>query len=383
MKNIYRFCIILVLFFSPMVLFAEVTATYLRESAITLDISPGPFTHPTVLGAKLGTFVITSTNGEIYSPSLVNIGEASGQIPLTGLMKDWADGPFVLNTNDFYIISVAYPNGLGSEPVLQVLYNNVRPIISWNSNTVYANPFYVELYLVNTNSTNRNAQSGWRPASYFKLDSPYSLPVGFNPLFSVAVADSPNTNVGTYTTGSGSVKESQGSYVTTDGSSGPDNTQILDPGSYTNPDDPDTPGFYYGEVPVTESFFIDFLIPESNFELSDAYGSNRVTINEARIEVMNGTQGTNYTQLFTFTDQSQASSFQLFPSAGSGSPIDFNLYLENDLIEKGTAYTWSGLQPGILNTRNIRIGGISETEVMNRVSGTYTDTITVTITNPD
>jgi spore coat protein U-like protein len=383
MKNIYRFCIILVLFFSPMVLFAEVTATYLRESAITLDISPGPFTHPTVLGAKLGTFVITSTNGEIYSPSLVNIGEASGQIPLTGLMKDWADGPFVLNTNDFYIISVAYPNGLGSEPVLQVLYNNVRPIISWNSNTVYANPFYVELYLVNTNSTNRNAQSGWRPASYFKLDSPYSLPVGFNPLFSVAVADSPNTNVGTYTTGSGSVKESQGSYVTTDGSSGPDNTQILDPGSYTNPDDPDTPGFYYGEVPVTESFFIDFLIPELNFELSDAYGSNRVTINEARIEVMNGTQGTNYTQLFTFTDQSQASSFQLFPSAGSGSPIDFNLYLENDLIEKGTAYTWSGLQPGILNTRNIRIGGISETEVMNRVSGTYTDTITVTITNPD
>jgi hypothetical protein len=366
-----------------MVLFAEVTATYLRESAITLDISPGPFTHPTVLGAKLGTFVITSTNGEIYSPSLVNIGEASGQIPLTGLMKNWADGPFVLNTNDFYIISVAYPNGLGSEPVLQVLYNNVIPIISWNSNTVYANPFYVELYLVNTNSTNRNAQSGWRPASYFKLDSPYSLPVGFNPRFSVAVADSPNTNVGTYTTGSGSVKESQGSYVTTDGSSGPDNTQILDPGSYTNPDDPDTPGFYYGEVPVTESFFIDFLIPESNFELSDAYGSNRVTINEARIEVMNGTQGTNYTQLFTFTDQSQASSFQLFPSAGSGSPIDFNLYLENDLIEKGTAYTWSGLQPGILNTRNIRIGGISETEVMNRVSGTYTDTITVTITNPD
>lgn len=366
-----------------MVLFAEVTATYLRESAITLDISPGPFTHPTVLGAKLGTFVITSTNGEIYSPSLVNIGEASGQIPLTGLMKNWADGPFVLNTNDFYIISVAYPNGLGSEPVLQVLYNNVIPIISWNSNTVYANPFYVELYLVNTNSTNRNAQSGWRPASYFKLDSPYSLPVGFNPRFSVAVADSPNTNVGTYTTGSGSVKESQGSYVTTDGSSGPDNTPILDPGSYTNPDDPDTPGFYYGEVPVTESFFIDFLIPESNFELSDAYGSNRVTINEARIEVMNGTQGTNYTQLFTFTDQSQASSFQLFPSAGSGSPINFNLYLENDLIEKGTAYTWSGLQPGILNTRNIRIGGISETEVMNRVSGTYTDTITVTITNPD
>ncbi len=42
-------------------------------------------------------------------------------------MKDWADGPFGLNTNDFYIISVAYPNGFGSEPVLQVLYDNLRP----------------------------------------------------------------------------------------------------------------------------------------------------------------------------------------------------------------------------------------------------------------
>ncbi|MDC7230549.1 MAG: hypothetical protein PQJ48_09585 [Sphaerochaetaceae bacterium] len=383
MKKIQLVYCYIILSLVPILLFAEVTATYLSESAITLDISPGPFTHPTVLGAKLGTFVITSTTGEIYSPSLVNIGEASDEIPLTGLMKDWDTGPFELATNDFYILSVAYPNGFGSEPVLQVLYDNLRPIISWSSNTVYANPFYVELYLVNTNSTNRNAQSGWRPASYFKLDSPFSLPVGFNPRFSVAVADSPNTNVGTYTTGSGSVKESQGSYVTTDGSSGPDNTPILDPGSYTNPDDLETPGFYYGEVPVTESFFIDFLIPESNFELSDAYGINKVTINEARIEVMNGTQGTNYSQQFTFTDQSQNSSFQLFPSIGSGAPINFNLYLENQQIEKGTAYTWSGLQPDVLNTRNIRIGGISETEVLNKVSGIYTATIIVTITNPD
>ncbi|MBN2884268.1 MAG: hypothetical protein JXN10_12120, partial [Clostridia bacterium] len=178
MKKIRLVYCYIILSLVPILLFAEVTATYLSESAITLDISPGPFTHPTVLGAKLGTFVITSTTGEIYSPSLVNIGEASDQIPLTGLMKDWADGPFELNTNDFYIISVAYPNGFGSEPVLQVLYDNLRPIISWQSNTVYANPFYVELYLVNTNSTNRNAQSGWRPASYFKLDSPFSLPVG-------------------------------------------------------------------------------------------------------------------------------------------------------------------------------------------------------------
>ncbi len=106
-----------------------------------------------------------------------------------------------------------------------------------------------------------------------------------------------------------------------------------------------------------------------------------MTINEARIEVMNGVQGTNYSQQFTFSDQSPASSFQLFPSVGSGSPINFNLYLENQLIEKGTAYTWSGLQSGVLNTRNIRIGDISETEVMNKVSGTYTDTITVNITN--
>ena len=374
---------LLVLLFLPMMAYAEVTATYIRENSITLAISPGPFTSSSVLGAKLGTFVITSTTGEIYSPALVNIGEASGQIPVTGLMKDSVNGPFVMGTNDFYMISVAYPNGLGSEPVLQVLYDNLRPIISWQSNVVYANPFYVELYLVNTNRTNRHAQSLWRRADFFKLDSPYALPSNFNPVFSVAVANSPTTNVGTFTNSDGTVNDSAGSYVTTDGSSGPDNTSILDPGSYTNPDAPGTPGFFYGDVPVVESFVFHFLTPQTSFSLSNAFAANRMKINEAQIQVLNGVQGTLYAQILTFTDTSSNSSFQLFPLVGSTNPIDYNLYLGNDLIDKGVPILWSNLVPGIVNSRDISIGGISEAEVQNKVSGTYQGTITVTITNPN
>ena len=375
--------ILLLVLILPVFLTAGVTATYVGEPAITLRVAPGPFTHPTVLGAKLGTFILTSSTGVIYSPAMVNIGEASGATPLTGLMKNWATGPYSIQSNDFYIITAAYPNGLGSEPVLEVLYNNVRPVISWGATAVYANPFYIELYLVNTNNRNRHAQSLYRQAAFFKLDTPYTLPSGFNPLFSVAVANNASTNVGSYTHADGTVNESHGSYVESNGVGGADNTQIINPGSYTNPDNPGQPGFFYGDAPLSVSFVFSFLNPQTSFTLSDAFGSNRTTINEARIEVLNAAQGSTFELLLTFTDTSAAPSFQLFPTTGAGSPINYSLLLDNTFIEKGVAVPWAGLQPGPANNKNIRITGISEAEVLNKVSGDYRGTITVTITNPN
>lgn len=362
--------------------FAAVTATYIPEAQITLEISPGPFTSDTVLGAKLGTFVITSTTGEIYTPSLVNIGEASDGIQVTGLMKDYQSGPFVQNTNTFYIISVAYPYGLGGEPVLQTLYNNLWPIIEWDSNTIYQPILYVEMYLVNTNKTNRNAQSLWRKAQFFKLDSPYLLPSGFNPRFSVAVAVDEDINLGSYTNEDGSVDEGEGDYVVTDSVDGPDSTPIIGTGGYTNPEDPSSPGFYYGDVPLLPTFYFNFFEPEVSFTLESAFGSGKVTVNQAIIQLDNGVAGVTYTRNLTFTDTSTAPNFQLFPVIGSASPIDYQLYLNNDPITKGTPFSWQNINPG-MNTKDLMIGGINEADVSSKVSGTYSGTITVTITTPN
>ncbi|MBI9093807.1 MAG: hypothetical protein JEY71_02885 [Sphaerochaeta sp.] len=380
--NFILFITLVLLIALPWHAFGSVSADYIPESSITLNISPGPFSHSSVLGAKLGTFIITSTTGVIYSPSFVDIGEASDATHLTGLMKDYTNGPFALNTNDFYIISVAYPNGYGGTPVLQVLYNNVRPIIEWKANTVTQNPFYVELYFVNTNSTNPNAQSGWRKAQYFKLDSPFSLPSNFNPIFSVAVADSPNTNVGTYTSGD-IVNEAEGSYVVTNGNDGPNNTPIISPCGYTNPENPGSPGFYYGDVPVLPSVFFNIVDSLTSFTLESAYGTNKVTVTQAHVEVINGVSGDEYEITLIFTDTSSDSSFQLFPSQGIGRPIDYKLFLGDDEVTKAFPLDWTELLPGITNSKDIRISGIKSVDVASNVSGDYEGTITVNITNLD
>lgn len=227
------------------------------------------------MGAKLGTFIITSTTGEIYSPSFIHISEASNATQLTGYMKGYANGEYVKNsTNAFYINSVAYPNGFGGTPVLQVLYDDVWPIISGSANTVTQNPFYVELYLVNKNTGGITGSSGWRPAQYFKLDSPFWLPSDFNPVFSVAVADSPQTTVGDYTSGN-TVNSEKGSYVP-NGNGGPYNINIMSPTAYTaNPDKPNSPGFYYGDVPELPSVQFNFADTSTSFSLSSAYGQNK------------------------------------------------------------------------------------------------------------
>ncbi len=371
---------LLLLCLLPWNAFCIVTADYIPEAPITFDTAPGPFADQTVLGAKLGTFIISSTTGEIYSPSLVNIGEASGATQVTGLMKNSANGPFNQNTNAFYIISAAYPNGLGGTPVLQVLYDDVRPIIAWQNNTVTQNPLYVELYFVNTNSTNPNASSGWRPSQYFKLDTPYSLPSNFNPYFSVGVAEAPETNVGTYTSG-GIIIETEGRYVVTNGNDGPDNTPIMDSGAYTDPDNPGSPGFTYGDAPVLPSVFFNIVDSSTSFSLSSAYGTNKATITQASAEVFNGDSGTYYQLTLTFTDTSSATSFQLFPSQGVGTPIDYKLYLGDEEVIKAVAMNWEDLDPGVVNTKDIKIGGINQGDAASKLSGTYEGTIVVNISN--
>lgn len=379
-NNHVPFVTLFLLLVLPWYAWGAVTATYIPQNPITLEIAPGAFTHQSVLGAKLGRFIITSTTGEIYSPSFVNIGEASGAIQLTGLMKDYANGPFAMATNDFYINSVAYPNGLGGTPVLQVLYNDVRPIIGWQANTVTQNPFYVDLYLVNKNAGGIGSDSGWRPAQFFKLDSPYSLPSNFNPLFSVGVADSPSTNVGTYTAG-GTVDESEGSYVVTNGNDGPNNTPIITPGAYTDPNNPGSPGFYYGDVPLLPSLLFNIVDSSTSFTLGSAYGTSKATITQANAQVLNGVTGTTYQITLVFTDTSSATSFQLFPVQGVGNPISYKLYLGNDEVTKAVAKVWTALVPGITNTKDIKISGIDQSVVASNVSGNYTGTITVNISN--
>lgn len=233
---------------------------------------------------------------------------------------------------------------------------------------------------MNKNTGGINAASGWRPSQYFTLGSPYALPSNFNPLFSVAVADSPTTNVGTYTQ-SNVVDESKGSYVVTNGNDGPDNTPIISPGAYTDPENPGSPGFFYGDVPLLPSLYFTIMDSVTSFTLESAYGTNKATLTQANAQVMHGSSGATYQITLVFTDTSSATSFQLFPNQGVGNPIDYRLFLGSDEVTKGAALLWTNLVPGITNTKDIKVSGINQNAVASNVSGTYTGTITVNISN--
>jgi len=373
----------LVLLVSMSTIMGAVSAVYTPESQIVFQITPGPFTHSSVLGAKLGTFVITSTTGEIYSPSLVHIGDASSHIPVTGLMRNWETGDYVLDSNAFQIICVSYPNGLGAEPVLRVLWNDVEPIVD-NQCTIYQTTFHVELYLVNTLNTNRHAESGYRPASFFKPNSPYSLPSNFNPVFSLGVAESPNINVGWYTSGSTIDPDAGlGEYVVTNGQQGPESTPIIGPGAYTDPNNPGSPGFNYGDPPQVLNFLFSFLYNTVNFDLSDAYvGKPNLYLNTAQMDVQNGVAGTTYKQKITFTDIWGGPTFQLKPDADSDG-IDFSLVFGSKPVDYGVADNWENMVPGPNNTKDLYIRGIDSSQVNQCVSGEYCDTIIVNITAAD
>ena len=321
---------------------------------------------------------MTSTEGTgIYSPAFLNVTGVNGSIPVSGLYKEYSDGPYLLRTYlAFYLISVAYPNGYGVSPVLYPIYSSgTSPIISWDANTVAANPFIVELYLVNTNSPNPNESATMGTlADFFKLDTTYALPAGFSPFFNLGIATTESTDVGTY---AGSGTTTGGTYVEVNENSGTTSTPIISSGSYSNPEEQ---GFVYGEE---EDFSFTYLFSLTNedveINLYTLDPNTIVPITQATINVTSTiTPPHNQLQL-TFTDPGTASSFKLYPISTYGNPMDFKLFLGSEEIVKATPMIWDDLVQGV-NSKNLGFLMVDPTAQANNVSGIYKDTITITIT---
>ncbi|NCC63961.1 MAG: hypothetical protein EOM15_04825 [Spirochaetia bacterium] len=163
---------------------------------------------------------------------------------------------------------------------------------------------------------------------------------------------------------------------------GPDNTPIIGPGAYTDPDHPGSPGFFYGDDPVVPSFLFNFMDSQVSFPLGSACFTGKVTVTKAIITVVHGVANNTYEQILSFSDQSDSDEFQLVPVHGSGDPIRYHLYLNDEEVEKDDDYEWEGLTPGY-NEKLLKIGGIDGDEVSSYVSDTYQGTISVTISTPD
>lgn len=383
------FGMLFLVFFIPLLLVSAVSAVYIPESPLNLEIAPGVFTHQSVIGFKLGTFDISNPERHMYAPALLHTSEVGNAVIMRGKYRDWEGGTPSVRDIRFHVVCVSYPyaDSGGGTPVLRPIYGGRCPLVDWRGTDVTANPFIVELYLVNTNpgenDTPYSAATSGFDGQLFSLDTPYLLSSEFNPIFSLAMSLNPGADVGDYASGDGEAIYNSGSYIPTNGSSGPNVTPILGANSFTAGSG-STQGFFYGEGPLLPTFFFNFTQPTASFKLEDAYGSGRELVNQAHIEVQNGVTGQYYSQHLIFTDTSSAEDFQLFPVEGSSLPISYQLFLEGESeeINKGDIVLWPGLVSG-LNSRNLYIGEIVASDVASLASGTYQGTIFVTITNPN
>jgi len=376
--SVTRFASVLLMFLLvPALLFGAITATYTPEPYLHFEVQPGPYTSDTVLGAKLGTLEAFTDGEEIYSPAWGSTSENFWPAYVSGPMRFYPGGPLIQWTYEFHIMSVAYRHGYPGQPTITKVDYPYSPIIDNGPIQVKVSPFRVELYLVNTDSTNRNikVKPPELPASYFEPNEVYTLTPMFNPVYSFVVANQKGTKVNEMMNWWDGEPNQNGSYVSVDGNAGENSIDIA---TGLSPD-----GVPYGDPPDMVSFSVFLTNQSTEFNLSEAVGTNRKEVNTMRIIVSNGIAGANYSQEVIFTDTSPGSEdFMLLPEESGPTSIPFKLYFDSMEVEKGAIITWSNLQDGSDNTKTIRIGGIDQNIIDSLASGTYSDTINVEIRNP-
>ena len=291
------------------------------------------------------------------------------------------------------VVMVTYVGSLGSTPYLRTLWSSTQSLFPEENNLeITTSPVYVDFYLVNTNSTGRERSTGL-PANLdtgnkkFDLSTQYTFNNPFNPTYALGVTLTKEGGLYQIPS-SGEITNPNATFVEIDGVSGSGTTSFMGNNALTDTAGANNnqTGFWNGveeTPPPPVNFVFSFQNDIATFNLSEVYGVNNTkTINVAQMDVQNGVAGTTYKQSLTFTDSGTDQSFQLKAVGGSGNTIGFNLYFGSSTtpIPYGQAIEWTGLVPN-MNYMDLKIGGILESEVNKRISGSYSDTITVNITS--
>ncbi len=135
---------------------------------------------------------------------------------------------------------------------------------------------------------------------------------------------------------------------------------------------------------VYANFSIEEIAPSGQFDLLRLLDTPLVPIARARF-TLTGYQSNNSYGINLVCTDAQGSSYSSFAMKHEDTDeyIPFELYLGADEVHKGVSMEWSDLHFGCDNTKDFQVGGISLTDVENKVSGNYADTITVQITPLD
>ncbi|MFA5698671.1 MAG: hypothetical protein WC954_02925 [Sphaerochaeta sp.] len=377
-------------------LFADVHVTYTPATTIYLIPSPGAFTHPTMVGAQLGHFEVWSDNGFLYTPALTVSPDAyHGSITMTGLYS-WTppSGAYIHTSLAFNVVFLSYRKGTApANGVLSQAWGEPRVGLMGsrvNQEATQALPLLIDVYLINSNIDNgvTGAATSGTPAQGFFLHTAYTFNNPFNPSFGFAVADQPDTDIGTYLHGStvSSTPGQSGTFVEVNGvDTGHETIPILNPGAIDGDGE-----MYYVEEPPEEAEIHTFFSLESNtvpITLSQFTGQQVRKINTAILEVEvthpQGGEKANVDVVFTDDCPPGLSGFHLLHLT-PGPSIPYNLYWGNQTtqISKGQPIPWNGLGAGI-HRKDIYMGRINANTAASAAEGQYKACITVTIINRD
>ena len=310
--------------------------------------------------AHLGTLTIHATDGDIlYQPSLIN-SQISSRFNFNGPVTWYSQGnppvPVYGDQNTGFSL-VAITSELGTSGY-QALWGGSGTIPLTNSIAAINSPTFVaEFYFIGDQNKN-----------IYKPGSEYTLSSGSTGMFNVAVA--PN-NQGIYNQQSNNI-----------------NVPVYDiepiPPGATVPSGPPvlilpgTPALPYGDPPDNAIYGFSIL-DEQSFSLPNGYLANTTKIASAQLNLSNTLVGRTYGVDITFSKLPGSTSFALRPT---GSPslyaIPYQLKFLGQAVVKDVSMSWTPLFDGI-NSQDIHITGISPTVALAAPSGSYLDTIVVTI----
>lgn len=395
-RIIIPFSLLLVLIIvSPLKITAatNVQASYVPEPYLYLQQSPGAFTSPTMVGAKLGRLTVEFTGGPIFNPGVQTSGQGGyGNIIISGMLSNYPGGTKYYNTYiPMNVVTVAYPYGLSGTPYVHTMYGSRQALLIDEKETqVSISPFIVDFYLLNTNAGNgqysttfeSNLGTGQKD---FDFTTQYTFNNPFNPTYALGLTKTFGGGLWQIPT-SGDPVNQDAFFVEIDGVAGSGTTPFVGSGGLNDHagNSNDQTGFWNGtEIPTQYDPYFEILFQDKTvtFDLSKAYGNNKESINTVEIIVNDGDPAETYEVEIAFSDSSNENKFQLkHPDANSN--IDFQLFIEGrtEEIPYNTPIPWENLVPfPNENKRTLSIGGINATHVQQRLSGSYTDTIYVNI----
>ncbi len=146
---------------------------------------------------------------------------------------------------------------------------------------------------------------------------------------------------------------------------------------------PSTLPYVDDDNPYHEFQYILSIIEQQSILLSDAYGTNRTKIAKARIDLVNATPLTNYKVDIKFSSPSvKQDKFYLHLDGDlSLYGISYNLFFKGDIVPPGSNIRWEEILDNAEEL--IEMTSVEKSIAELAPSGTYKDTITVSITAVD